>query len=129
MIRVCLHSTVVAIGIYPSTGLSLMWLQDNVARHYKRAAMVGLTLSFANTAGVTVGQIFTTSTAPRYIRGLSISLGLAALALIIVIILMVTMPAVNKRREAKIAKAEQEGKPLVSCPERGDYDVFFRYSI
>ncbi|KGO54610.1 Major facilitator superfamily domain, general substrate transporter [Penicillium expansum] len=73
---------VVALGIYPTTGLSLMWLQDNTARHFKRATMVGMTLCFGNTAGVAVGQIFTTESAPRYIKGLSISLGLAVVALL-----------------------------------------------
>lgn len=117
-----------AIGIYPTTGLSLMWLQDNVARHYKRATMIGLTLTIANTSGVVVGQIFTTETAPRYIRGLSIALGLAVLALLMVIVLMISYPIVNKRRDARMIKAEQEGRPLPEKPEDGDMDVHFRYS-
>lgn len=68
------------MGIYPTTGMSLMWLNDNVAQHFKRATMVGATLTCANTAGVAVGQIFTTETGPRYIKGLSIALGLSVLA-------------------------------------------------
>lgn len=72
------------MGIYPTTGMSLMWLNDNVAQHFKRATMIGATLTCANTAGVAVGQIFTTASKPRYIKGLSISLGLAVLAGIMV---------------------------------------------
>lgn len=106
-----------------------MWLQDNVARHYKRATMVGMTLCFANTAGVAVGQIFTTESSPRYIKGLSISLGLACLAIVIVIVLMGTMIMVNKKRDAAILKAEQAGEPIPADPSKGDYDVHFRYSI
>jgi len=75
---------IVVMGIYPTTGMSLMWLNDNVAQHFKRAAMIGATLTCANTAGVAVGQIFTTKSGPRYIKGLSISLGLAVLAGIMV---------------------------------------------
>jgi hypothetical protein len=71
---------IVVMGIYPTTGMSLMWLNDNVAQHFKRATMIGATLTCANTAGVAVGQIFTTESSPRYIKGLSISLGLAILA-------------------------------------------------
>lgn len=71
---------VVVMGIYPTTGMSLMWLNDNVAQHFKRATMIGATLTIANTAGVAVGQIYTTDSKPRYIKGLSISLGLAVLA-------------------------------------------------
>jgi hypothetical protein len=72
------------MGIYPTTGMSLMWLNDNVAQHFKRATMIGATLTCANTAGVAVGQIFTTKSAPRYIEGLSISLGFSVLAGIMV---------------------------------------------
>lgn len=105
-----------------------MWLQDNVARHYKRASMVGLTLTVGNTAGVVVGQIFTTESAPRYIKGLSIALGFGGVGLVMVGTLMTAFPLVNKRRAAAIAKAESEGRPLIEKPEDGDYDVYFRYS-
>lgn len=105
-----------------------MWLSDNVARHYKRASMVGLTLTVGNTAGVVVGQIFTTQTSPRYLKGLSIALGFGVVGLLMVGILLTTFPIVNKRREAAIARAEREGHPLLKRPEDGDYDVHFRYS-
>ncbi|CAK3799334.1 high-affinity nicotinic acid transporter [Lecanosticta acicola] len=118
-----------AIGIYPTTGLSLMWLQDNVARHYKRASMVGLTLTLGNTAGVAVGQIFVTESKPRYIKGMSIALGLACVALAMVVSLMVGMALANRRRSEKLRKAEDAGAPLPAEPERGDMDVHFRYSL
>ncbi|EXJ78930.1 hypothetical protein A1O3_08430 [Capronia epimyces CBS 606.96] len=120
---------IAALGIYPTTGLSIMWLQDNVARHYKRATMVGFTLTLANTAGVAVGQIFTTQSGPRYIRGLSISLGLAVLALVVVLVLAASMTVVNRKRAAKLLAAEQAGDPIEPNPELGDYDPHFKYSI
>jgi hypothetical protein len=106
-----------------------MWLQDNAARHFKRATMVGMTLCFGNTAGVAVGQIFTTKSAPRYTKGLSISLGLAVLALVMVASLMTGMTVVNRRRADKIRRAQEAGEVLERRPEKGDYDVFFRYSL
>lgn len=120
---------VLVMGIYPTTGMSMMWLNDNVAQHYKRAAMLGMTLSMANTAGVAVGQIFTTETSPRYIKGLTITLGLAVVAFFAVVVLIVGMTIVNRRRAAKIQKAIDEGNPLPEKPELGDYDVHFKYSI
>lgn len=47
-----------AIDIYLTSGLALMWLHDNAAGYYKRATMVGMTVTLGNTAGVAVGQIF-----------------------------------------------------------------------
>ncbi|KAH8680314.1 major facilitator superfamily domain-containing protein [Ilyonectria robusta] len=122
-------SFIAALGIYPTTGLSLMWLQDNVSKHYKRATMVGFTLCLGNTAGVAVGQIFTTQTAPRYIPGLTIALGLACFAFVDVLVLMTAFTWVNRKRAAKILAAEQAGTPIVPNPDLGDYDVYFRYSI
>ncbi|KAL4936211.1 hypothetical protein BDV06DRAFT_233626 [Aspergillus oleicola] len=120
---------VAALGIYPTTGLSLMWLQDNVSKHYKRATMVGFTLCLGNTAGVAVGQIFTTDTAPRYTTGLAIAMGLACFAFVDVFVLMAGMVWVNRKRERRIREAEAAGQPLESRPEEGDYDVYFRYSL
>ncbi|KAK6068274.1 C6 transcription factor [Seiridium cupressi] len=118
---------VVVMGIYPTTGMSIMWLSDNVARHFKRATMVGATLTLGNTAGVAVGQIFTTQDSPRYITGLSIAMGLAAVALGAVAALMIGMHIVNKKREAQLADAETNATQLPHMPELGDNDVYFSY--
>ncbi|KAI0015435.1 high-affinity nicotinic acid transporter [Xylariomycetidae sp. FL0641] len=120
---------ITVMGIYPTTGMSIMWLSDNAAQHFKRAAMVGGTLTLGNTAGVAVGQIFTSEDGPRYIKGLSISMGLAGVALLMVAGLMVGMHMVNKKRAAKIKAAEEAGTPLPHQPEKGDYDVHFVYSL
>ncbi|KAL1648133.1 hypothetical protein SLS58_002460 [Diplodia intermedia] len=120
---------VAVMGIYPTTGLSMMWLQDNAAQHFKRATMVGGALTLGNTAGVAVGQIFTTASSPRYIKGLSIALGLAVVALCMVGGLMVGMARANRRRAERLRKAEEAGAPLQAQPEKGDMDVYFVYSL
>jgi len=120
---------VAALGIYPTTGLSLMWLQDNVARHYKRATVTGFTLCLGNLAGVAVGQIFIAQDGPRYITGLSIALGLAVVAACVVVALMIGYTVVNRKRERILAAAEAAGTPIPPKPELGDYDLHFRYSL
>ncbi|KAK7528434.1 high-affinity nicotinic acid transporter [Phyllosticta citriasiana] len=117
------------MGIYPTTGMSMMWLQDNAAQHFKRATMVGGALTLGNTAGVAVGQIFTTESGPRFIKGLSISLGLAVVALAMVASLMVGMAAANRRRAAQLRKASEAGRPIRPCPEKGDMDLHFVYGL
>jgi len=120
---------VTILGIYPTVGLSIMWLSDNVGRHFKRASMVGMVLTIANTAGVAVGQIYRAPEAPRYIKGLTISLGLNVVALVMLIGLMGGMWWANKQRAARIQKAISEGNPLPEQPEKGDSDVYFVYSL
>lgn len=38
------------------------------------------------------------------------------------------MTVVNKRREARIQAALAEGTPLQDEPEKGDMNVYFRYT-
>ena len=91
--------------------------------------MLGMTLTIANTAGVVVGQIYTTETGPRYKKGLAISLGLASVALVAVGTLMTGMWYANKKRAQKIQAAIDAGSPLPEEPWKGDYDVYFKYSL
>lgn len=91
--------------------------------------MVGLTLTLGNTAGVAVGQIFTTESKPRYIKGMSIALGLACVALAMVVSLMIGMTLANRRRSTRLRKADEAGSPLPLDPAKGDMDVHFRYSL
>ncbi len=104
-----------------------MWLNDNVARHFKRATMLGATTTLANTAGVAVGQIFTADSSPRYLKGMYVAMGLAAVALGSIISLMVGFTVVNRRRAERLQKAEEAGSPLPNQPELGDYNPHFKY--
>ena len=64
----------VIMGIYLAK-IDMMWLTDNVSGHYKRATMVGVTIAIGNSSGLITGQIFTTQDQPRYIKGLSVTIG------------------------------------------------------
>jgi len=88
-----------------------------------------MVLTIANTAGVAVGQIYQTADAPRYIKGLTISLGLNVVALAMVVFLMGGMWWVNKKRAANIQAANEVGRPLRPQPEKGDSDEFFVFSL
>lgn len=43
--------------------------------------------------------------------------------------LMIGMTMANKRREARIQAAHDAGTPLPDEPEKGDMNVYFRYTI
>ncbi|KAH0844940.1 hypothetical protein AYO21_04136 [Fonsecaea monophora] len=118
---------VVATAIYANTGTSLMWLNDNVARHFKRATMLGATTTLANTAGVAVGQIFTSDSAPRYLRGMYVAMGMAGVAFLAIVGMMIGIKVVNKRRREQLARAEEAGNPIPPQPELGDSDPHFIY--
>lgn len=119
-----------------------MWLADNVSGHYKRATMIGVTIALANNSGILVGQVFTAQTAPRYLEGLKVSLGMQSwpcpfadclgtvtASFMSVITLASGMYRVNKKRERLLDKALAEGGPIPDQPEKGDYNPHFRYSL
>ena len=81
-------------------------------------------MTLGNTAGVAVGQIFVSADGPRYIRGLSVAMGLAAVALLMVSFLMVGMSLANRRRAARIAAAELAGNPL--APVTSTWALWFK---
>jgi hypothetical protein len=128
-VKLQLTDVVTAMGLYPAAALSMMWLQDNVSGFYKRSSMVGIALTLANTAGVVVGQIFTTDTQPLYIKGLSICLGFAVFAFLIVLSLSTGMHLVNKKRQRVLREADGAGHPIVRNPALGDYDPHFKYML
>lgn len=45
-------------------GLSIVWLNSNLAGHFKRAPALGMVFSVGNSSGLVIGQIFTAPTAP-----------------------------------------------------------------
>jgi hypothetical protein len=119
-----------------------MWLTDNVSGHYKRATMIGVTIAFANTSGIIIGQIFTQQSKPRYLKGLAVTLcrqrislqivdciGLITASLTSVITLAFGMRRVNQKRDRLLEKAKEEGSLIPDQPEKGDYNPYFRYSL
>lgn len=71
-------------GIYPFNSIMLTWASSNLSPDFKRAFGLPLAATLANTAGVTSGQIYPLSHAPRYISGNAVSLALEACALVCV---------------------------------------------
>ncbi|KAL3444614.1 high-affinity nicotinic acid transporter [Aspergillus insuetus] len=119
---------IIAVGIYPTTGIAIVWLNANFAGHYKRATAVGITFTIGNCAGAVVGQVFSTDSGPRYLPGLRIALGLACLAIFVVCVLMAGLHWENGRRERKVlAMGETSVEQYQSLAD--DHDVYFRYTL
>lgn len=62
----------IAMPLYARTGLSITWINNNMAPHYRRAAALGCNQSMGNLAGVIAGQVY--RKAP-YTLGNAFSLG------------------------------------------------------
>ncbi|KAM0269253.1 hypothetical protein ACHAQH_009802 [Verticillium albo-atrum] len=119
---------VLGTGVYSTCGLCIVWLNSNFAGHFKRATALGIVYSVGNSSGIVVGQIFTASSAPRYLKGAHINAGFAACGIVLVILHVLALRHVNRKREQRLAArlptAVEQPKSDFS-----DYNDAFRYNL
>ncbi|KAL4891998.1 retrograde regulation protein 2 [Aspergillus ambiguus] len=72
----------IAIPCFLCTGTNIAWLSVNCAPDGKRAASLGIQLTLTNLGGIIAGQIYQSTSAPRFTLGHSWSLGSLVIALI-----------------------------------------------
>lgn len=72
----------VAMPCFLATGGNIAWLSSNCAPDGKRAASLGFQLTLTNLGGIVAGQIYQSTSAPRYVLGHAWSLGSLVIAFI-----------------------------------------------
>jgi MFS family permease len=103
----------IATPCFLCTGSNIAWLSSNCAPDGKRAASLGFQLTLTNLGGIIAGQIYQSTSAPRFVLGHSWSLGSLAIAFIgCSIMRVVYVRRDNWKNEAKI-KIEQGEEPDV----------------
>ncbi|CAK7207302.1 hypothetical protein SEUCBS139899_010112 [Sporothrix eucalyptigena] len=118
-----------AVGLYTTSGLDITWLNGNFAGHYKRSTAVGFVLSVGNVSGVLSGQIFTTQSAPRYLKGIKVTLGFTAVAIVAATLQACGLHYVNRKRDARLAAQGSLPESDVEDKEISDWDDTFRYTL
>lgn len=124
-----------AVGMYVCSALSIIWVNNNNAGHYKRATIGGMITTVGSLSGVLAGQIYTAGTAPRYFKGLKVALGLSCAAVPMVLAMMWVYHRRNQQREQEVERLIKEGKPvdeleleLGACP-KDDRDLNYRFIL
>ncbi|RDW69978.1 hypothetical protein BP5796_08375 [Coleophoma crateriformis] len=112
---------VVALGLYASTSLNIVWAASNHAGYFKRAVATGATQLVGNSAGAAIGFIFTTQSAPRYFEGLYFGLGMTIMSICLTLFTTFMLRRANKEKLRLIA----EGAP--EQPELGDLNPHFLF--
>ncbi|KAH7024853.1 high-affinity nicotinic acid transporter [Microdochium trichocladiopsis] len=124
---------IVGTGVYACAGLSIVWLNSNFAGHFKRATALGFTFTVGNCSGIAVGQIFSAQTAPRYLNGAKITMGMTAVGMVLTMVYMAALHRVNRQREKRLAECEPgtsvSAGVVVEKQTFSDYDVTFRYNL
>ena len=115
----------ISTACYLCTGTNISWLSMNCAPDGKRAASVGILLTFTNIGGVISGQIYQTNSAPKYVLGHAWSLGSLAFAWCGFWVLR----AIYKRREKAKAEARQQSWRLADGESWTDRAPDYRYQF
>jgi MFS family permease len=120
----------VATPCFLATGSNIAWLSSNCAPDGKRAASLGILLTLTNLGGIIAGQIYQSTSQPRYVLGHSWSLGSLAIALIGCSMMRVIYYGREKSKDkarAKLGRGEESGIPELWHPT--DRGLDFRYLL
>ncbi|KAJ5556092.1 hypothetical protein N7494_000007 [Penicillium frequentans] len=120
----------VATPCFLATGSNIAWLSSNCAPDGKRAASLGILLTLTNLGGIIAGQIYQSTSEPRYVLGHSWSLGSLAIALIGCSIMRIIYHGREKSKEesrAKLGRGEEPGVPELWHPT--DRGLDFKYLL
>ncbi|KAF9889304.1 hypothetical protein FE257_007413 [Aspergillus nanangensis] len=107
------------IATYTGVGLNIVWLNVNVAPHYRRAMEIGLQQTIGNCAGIVAGQIYRKS---PYVLGNSFSMGALVVAQGVVV-----LHAWYLRRENAEKDRIAEGKEDTRRVQSGDAEIDYKY--
>ncbi|EIW70115.1 hypothetical protein TREMEDRAFT_68492 [Tremella mesenterica DSM 1558] len=100
------------IGLYAGGTLNNMWCADNFGPHYKRALSMGMMQFIGNTAGAIIGFIFTTQTAPRYLKGLHFDVGMTCVSFLCTCTNALYARHMNKKKREMIAAGAPDDPSL-----------------
>ncbi|KUJ14691.1 MFS general substrate transporter [Mollisia scopiformis] len=111
----------VAIGLYATTSLNIVWAATNHAGYFKRAFATGTVQLVGNSAGAAIGFIFKTQSAPRYFEGLYFALGVTIMSITLTSIMSILLRRENRKKLRLIAEGAADQ------PELGDRNPHFLY--
>jgi len=99
-------------GVYCTAPSFCTWIPNNSAPHYRRAALLAMSLILTNVGGIASTWLFPTSAAPKYQGGTIADLVCAAVPLICGVINMIFIHQGTKRK--------QERREEILAPYAGD---------
>lgn len=104
----------IAIGLYSSTSLNIVWCACNHAGYFKRAVATGMIQLVGNSAGAAVGFVFKAQDAPRYFEGMDFAVAMTLMSMLLTVVLAYFVHAGNKEKRRLIEEGADD------APEMGD---------
>ncbi|KAK9446413.1 major facilitator superfamily domain-containing protein [Limtongia smithiae] len=115
-------------GAFIVQPLVVVWLQNNLSGHYKRAFGSAVQVSIGNCSGIIASFAFTEGSAPRYVSGLSVAMAMLAACFPLTLAFALCMKIDNKKRERGDFDKRFNQPPEV-VNNMGDYHPDFRFIL
>ncbi|GJN70701.1 hypothetical protein PLIIFM63780_002707 [Purpureocillium lilacinum] len=117
----------IAMGAYTAMPIIVCWFNMNLGGHHRRAVGSAWQVGFGNLGGIIAVYIYQKKDGPRFVRGLSVSLGFTCLSIVACCVYGFACWKANKDRNKKIG-AEQE-LTREQKTELGDMSPDYRYLL
>ncbi|KAL5499292.1 hypothetical protein ACEPAH_1810 [Sanghuangporus vaninii] len=115
----------ITAGIFVAIGLIIAWYAHNLGSETKRATGIPLFMAIGQCGSVLGSHIFPSTEGPQYIRGFSVTCGLAFIGAICAFILSISYITDNRHRDRLYGKPVPEA--TVDTSELADKAPMFRY--
>ena len=117
----------ITTGGYMAQPITMGWLSNNVAGHYKRAVSSAMQIGIGNLGGIVASNVYLTNQAPTYPAGYGTSLGCLWLCGLAATVMLVGLMFENKARNA----GKRDWRYNIPAEERdnmGDDHPSFRFT-
>ncbi|QSS49912.1 transmembrane transporter [Histoplasma capsulatum var. duboisii H88] len=91
---------IVNIGVFIAHPVTIVWLSNNLAGHYKRAFGSAFQISFGNIGGIVASNLFLPNGAPLFRAGYGSALALTVVCALLSTVFMLALDRENKMRDA-----------------------------
>lgn len=117
-------------GFFPNVPQGAAWQGNNVGGSLKRGVALAMHVGFGNLGGIVASFVYLPKDAPKYHKGLSILIGLNAMAIILAGIMTTYYRRENARRDREFKAPElYTAEEKAAERTKGDYASYFRYSV
>lgn len=116
-----------ASGLYTAMPILLCWVSLNFSGHTRKSVGTAFIIGFGNIGGIVAAFIFPNQDAPRYLKGLSISLAFTVFALIVLFVYCGLLMYRNKNKQSAQYKADWDNLDSREKIMKGDLNPDFKY--
>lgn len=118
----------VAAGANITAPVVLVWLNNNMAGHYKRSISAAMQIGFGNCGGIIASNIYITAQAPTYSVGFGVSLALMWIAGLACTVFFIGLRAENLKRD-RGERDDRYNLPKEELDNLGDDHPSFRFTF